>query len=363
VDGALWTLLKKSHSQPPTPSKGAGHIMISYSWDQKDRMRELASHLKKYGLPIWLDVEQMEGSVLEKMADAVENCSLMILGLSSSYKESQACRTEAEYGYRLKKEVIFVMAEDGFVPNGWLGAMLGNKLWYNPWKDERGFEKVMAEIVKQSRRLFQPSFQREGQLRPPSPSPSKRSSLHTQAVAKQLEIPTDSEPLPPEMMKAEKIREWKINEVCRWLRSMGLEELLAPFTLHQVTGESLLAWAAMLRKGQSKEGEFAAVWNKLEIPHIGVELRLRRCLAFLPPEHQVLQTWENQRIVRWLEEKGLPEVSEVAKEGKWDGRVFHGLFLFVSEASSFSFSCDQLGITDSKVKLRLASAFETVLGE
>jgi len=127
IDGALWNLQGTARPasvilKPKVAGKPA-HVMISYSWGQKERMRQLATHLEGLGIPIWIDVDEMEGSVLEKMAEAVEDASAMIIGLSSSYKDSQVCRTEAEYGYKLKKPLIFVVAEDGFVPKGWLGAI------------------------------------------------------------------------------------------------------------------------------------------------------------------------------------------------------------------------------------------------
>jgi len=130
IDGALWTFgstekRKRPVVQQPTggsqQSSGAedgGHIMISYCWAQKERARDFANYLKSLGLNIWIDVEQMEGSVLEAMADAVENASTVLIFLSSQYKESQACRTEAEYTYKLKKDVLCIMAEDGYQPRG-----------------------------------------------------------------------------------------------------------------------------------------------------------------------------------------------------------------------------------------------------
>jgi len=67
---------------------------------------------------------------------------------SSAYKDSQACRTEAEYAYRLKKKLIFVAAEDSYTAKGWLGALLGNNFYYSPWTNAAGFENGCAGIIK-----------------------------------------------------------------------------------------------------------------------------------------------------------------------------------------------------------------------
>ena len=94
IEGALWNLQPKKRPEPSSgPKVGQpGHVMISYSWGQTERMRELAHHLKKAGLPIWIDVEEMEGSVLEKMAEAVENSDVMVIGVSATYHDSHGGR-------------------------------------------------------------------------------------------------------------------------------------------------------------------------------------------------------------------------------------------------------------------------------
>jgi len=184
IDGTLWILTGSTKTsddmdiQSPQNQEQflqqPQHIMISYSWAQKDKMRELTDDLKSHGLPIWIDVDQMEGSVLEAMAIAVENASVVIIGLSSQYKESQACRTEAEYAYKLKKPMICLLAEDNYQPKGWLGALLGNKFWYSPWTHTNGPAGI-EELVKSIKKYHQPTIPSASSshlLTTPSSSPS-----------------------------------------------------------------------------------------------------------------------------------------------------------------------------------------------
>jgi len=175
IDGALFILTGRS----PIESKGKGkgkdqskhQIMISYSWAQKEKARDIADHLKRKGFNIWIDIEQMEGSVLEKMAEAVESSAVILIFLSSNYKESQACRTEAEYTYKLKKEVICIMAEDNYQPRGWLGALLGNKLFYDLWKNSETetLEEALIPVITFLQKFVtistttQPQFQSQNQ--------------------------------------------------------------------------------------------------------------------------------------------------------------------------------------------------------
>ena len=54
----------------------------------------------------------------------------MCYGISQAYKESANCRLEAQYAYQQQKEMIPLMLEEGYHANGWLGMLLGVRMWY-----------------------------------------------------------------------------------------------------------------------------------------------------------------------------------------------------------------------------------------
>jgi len=175
IGGALFTLIG-NQNQNQNRSETKGQVMISYCWEEKEKARGIATYLKSKNVLVWIDIEQMEGSVLEAMAEAVEESSIILIFLSSKYKDSQACRTEAEYAYKLKKEIICIMAEDNYQPRGWLGALLGNKLWYNLWKNSMFIEESFLPILSQLSKLFnqsniviQPQSQEKKQDQTPKP--------------------------------------------------------------------------------------------------------------------------------------------------------------------------------------------------
>jgi len=153
VDGALFTLIG-NQNQKQNRNEKKGQVMISYCWAQKEQARRVANYLKSKNIVVWIDIEKMEGSILEKMAEAVEESSVILIFLSSKYKVSQACRTEAEYAYKLKKEIVYIMTEENYKPRGWLGALLGNNLYYNPWKNELFNEQLFLPILYQLVKLL-----------------------------------------------------------------------------------------------------------------------------------------------------------------------------------------------------------------
>jgi len=363
IEGAIWTLRKKEEAEPiPETETKEGHIMISYSWAQKDRMRELGYYLKKLGLKIWLDIEQMEGSILEKMSEAIEEAEVVIIGLSSNYKESQACRTEAEYAYRLKKKVIFVLAEDGFLPKGWLGAMLGNNLWHSPWSNPAGFDSGVEPLLKQLKSYLggreldpsrfpsspgpaSPSPVPVLQKQSPSPSPSRGSSMDLARV----KVPSNKEPLTSEMMKPERVKEWGIEEVCRWLRMNDLEELVPLFAFHEIKGKSLLGWASM---GATEMRTLADI---MVFEKADSFILLQMALKKLPCTKVRAGSWNTEEVVSWLKEKGLHGIAEQAKKHGWDGKILPALF-HLSSSPSFMTTCNELGVLDHLDQLRFLTA-------
>jgi len=206
IQGALFTLIGAFQTQNQSQNKKEGegkepkkgYVMISYCWAQKEKAREIGNYLKSKGISIWIDVEQMEGSVLEKMAEAVEDASVILIFLSSHYKESQACRTEAEYAYTLKKEVVCIMAEDDYKPRGWLGALLGNKLWYNLWKNQIFQEESFLPIISQlAKSLDQPpiTIQIKEQVQEKEKVKEKMKEKETETFnsSKSIQISTNNE--------------------------------------------------------------------------------------------------------------------------------------------------------------------------
>jgi len=124
------------------------HIMISYTWKYQDLAKKISRYLKERNFKVWLDIEQMSGSTLEAMADAVERSSLVVILFSAAYKDSANCRREGEYIAALKKPFVPVLCTDGYQSDGWLGILLGTKLWYNLSTNEL-YEQNIKSLEKE----------------------------------------------------------------------------------------------------------------------------------------------------------------------------------------------------------------------
>ena len=71
------------------------------------------------------------GNVLEAMSSAIDEADVVLVAVSREYRDSANCRLEAEYAHTRKKKVMFMMMQEDFTSlTGWLGMLIGAKLWY-----------------------------------------------------------------------------------------------------------------------------------------------------------------------------------------------------------------------------------------
>ncbi|RTG87862.1 uncharacterized protein DC041_0007681 [Schistosoma bovis] len=97
------------------------HILISYSHEEKDMAMYLSEQLENKGYKVWIDYKDMmyETDVME----------------------------EAQYAYHEKKPILFLRAQRGYVPDGWLGFMMGTRL-YIDISGKYPFEDKFIELCK-----------------------------------------------------------------------------------------------------------------------------------------------------------------------------------------------------------------------
>jgi len=365
------------------------HIMISYCWAQKERMRKIADHLKSKGLSIWIDIERMEGSVLEAMARAVENSSIVIIGVSSQYKESHACRTEAEYAYKLQKRTICLMAEDDYVPRGWLGALLGNKLWYSCWDKDNNlkldavesvirhihntFAEIKAEDIRhmpknvaQAEKIGEKTEKRgkrgkdDEEEKDQKGSKRRKNTPNTEGnnLINLIDInPADLNTKGSTELNEGDVSLWKIDEVCSWLNANQLSAFLAFFRENQVHGNTL----KFLHKERDKES-FWKFFEDFEGKSSDI-LRFKEALNHLtqPVNRETLLKWSPEKVVQWLQSQDLSEIAELAKKDNWKGSALCGL-LTASEKGNGLYTefARELGIKNVLNQLSLLAALDTL---
>jgi hypothetical protein len=241
----------QQHKGSKHPSGGSQHVFISYQWESKQIILLIRDRLKAAGFNIWVDVDNMCGSVLEAMAEAVEDASVVLVCLTQKYKESPNCRTEAEYTFRRHKPIIPLRLENKYYPDGWLGALCGNHLVYDfsvSSKYDDSFTRLITVLHKQLRGTSQ---------------------RYDDTVESSVASSTGTEPTHQHSID---IKTWKTDDVVNWLKINELKHLINWFRDY----DGSLLMELMIMKQESPDSVYTMLRdNKFTLTDI---LRLNRAL-------------------------------------------------------------------------------------
>ena len=218
--GALWEIEGKTARNNTDKSKevSGNHVMISYQWDAQEVLVQVKNKLQASGYRVWMDLEQMGGSTLEAMAKAVESATVVLVCVSQRYKESPNCRSEAEYAYQLRKDIIPLMMQNNYKADGWLGMLVGTKLWIGFQSKhliDSGVTKLIKELGRRGKEVDETDGSPEAVIRPTEAS----------VLTKQ---PSGSD-----------VSGWTNEDVKKWLREIGLAQMCKKAKI-EFTGQTLI---------------------------------------------------------------------------------------------------------------------------
>jgi hypothetical protein len=154
-ESAVQALFQLEERKQVQPSSGlsAKHVMISYNWDHQPVIKRIHAALVQRGCSMWIDVEQMKGSTVDAMSKAVEDAAVVLFGASRQYKESTNCRLEAQYAMQREVDTVPLMLVDGYQADGWLGMLIGARMWYGFYgstvTDEALFQGKIEELCRE----------------------------------------------------------------------------------------------------------------------------------------------------------------------------------------------------------------------
>jgi hypothetical protein len=130
-------------------------MMISYCWAQQALCHKINDRLEKDGYNVWLDRDEMHGSIIESMAAAIEQSKFVLICMSSNYKNSINCKAEAEYAFSQKSKIVPLIVEPSYKADGWLGFLAGSKIYVDfadKEDDEEEFEKAYELLIGELKR-------------------------------------------------------------------------------------------------------------------------------------------------------------------------------------------------------------------
>ena len=142
------------------PSNNQRHIMISYNSASRELCVKIKKELESMGHKVWIDIEKISGSSLESMANAVENSFCVLMCVTEKYRQSINCQAEAQYAFRENKPIIPLIMQQGYEnPKGWLGFIMGTKIYVNfiKYNFEECIKRLKHEIdsIKRNSKLLE----------------------------------------------------------------------------------------------------------------------------------------------------------------------------------------------------------------
>jgi hypothetical protein len=125
-------------------------IMISYCHKDKELCHRLYYRLLQSKFRVWIDLENMYGPIVERMAEAIENSEFVLLCMSNAYKSSSYCQLEAEYAFKFQTCLIPLVVKKDFTQTGWLGMLCGLRLHIDFTKTtfDIAYENLCTEIQR-----------------------------------------------------------------------------------------------------------------------------------------------------------------------------------------------------------------------
>ncbi|CAF2728164.1 unnamed protein product [Rotaria sp. Silwood2] len=152
AEGLIWKLEKEETATAKlvtiSMTKGVRNykydIMLSYSHRDTDLCHRICDRLVNDNFRVWLDRDQIHGSTMVAMADAIENAEFVFVCMSDAYKQSAYCQSEAHYAYERQCHLIPIVMKQNYRPDGWLGIMVSGKIYVDFPK--LGFDQAYLKL-------------------------------------------------------------------------------------------------------------------------------------------------------------------------------------------------------------------------
>ncbi|CAF1239048.1 unnamed protein product [Adineta steineri] len=213
-------------------------IMISYCWAQKPLCHKVNDRLEKDGYNVWLDRDEMHGSIIERMAEAIENSRFVLICMSSNYKNSVNCKAEAEYAFNRKSKIVPLMVEANYRADGWLGFLAGSKIYVDfADKEDEEFDKAYELLIAELER----NGLRDTDEKQESRKTSRAPSIHTPERKKsndEIKPPTPPPIQTTEYLNVGPASGWNSQHVQEFLVDNKLDQL--QHVCEDMDGETLI---------------------------------------------------------------------------------------------------------------------------
>ena len=79
------------------PLSSGDHVLLSCERDSYEVVNRIKKSLDESGYKTWMDVDETQGTILQKMAEGVGKASLIVIAMTKKYETSTSCISELQY--------------------------------------------------------------------------------------------------------------------------------------------------------------------------------------------------------------------------------------------------------------------------
>ncbi|UJR22656.1 hypothetical protein I4U23_025695 [Adineta vaga] len=238
TNGILWNLQigRQHHPTTDISPQDTFDFMISYSHDDKVLCKQLYDEIIRRNYRVWIDFDQIHGNIMDAMAQAIDRSQTIIICMSEQYRKSNFCRAEAHYAFQRKRQLIPVLMQKHYKPDGWLLFLIGQLLYvdFTKYDFDRAMEMLMEEL--------RANDNHENNI---TLVPSKQETT----IVTSIPAISSSVRVPSTAAKPHLMLEWTQIQVQQWLIDHQLVQLSR--LLNDYDGRSLIHLYKYVKHGQS----------------------------------------------------------------------------------------------------------------
>lgn len=126
-------------------------VLLSYCYEDREVVKRLYQRLMESdSCQVFFDVDYRHSSNPKAMAEAVEQSMKIVMCFSNAYRNSYACRLEAEYAKKRKRVIIPVKLTD-YEATGWVDDIIGENIVIDYSRESnKAFEQI-DESIKENK--------------------------------------------------------------------------------------------------------------------------------------------------------------------------------------------------------------------
>ena len=109
---------------------------------------------------------KMHGNMMDAMAQGIEQSQSILLCLSEDYRQSNFCRAEAQYAFKRRANLIPILVQRSYKPDGWLLFLISGLFYvdFTKFEFDQSIEILLGQLKSSERKIDENSSKNETKI-------------------------------------------------------------------------------------------------------------------------------------------------------------------------------------------------------